>query len=71
MLKFPLVALKDTAEARLEEQEVGGGAATVGSPSFEERHQGCGVELAERRNSNIYLCLSQQVFIGKVLCIRL
>jgi len=37
VLKFPLVALKDTAEAREEEQEVGAGAATVGSPSFEER----------------------------------
>ena len=29
------------------------------------------VELAELPNSNIYLSLSQQVFIGKVLCIRL
>lgn len=40
MFEIPLVALKDTEEARLEEQEVGGGEATVGSPSFEERHQG-------------------------------
>ena len=31
------LALESKAEAREEEQEVGAGAATVGSPSFEER----------------------------------
>ena len=41
MLKLPLVSLKDTAEARGEEEEVGAGEATVRSPSFEERHEGC------------------------------
>lgn len=60
-LKFP-VALKDTEEARLEEQGGGGEKPQLGARALRERHQGCGVEPAEPEELK-YLPVSQSTSV--------